>query len=243
MTTRNAGVGVNADPRELDKFNAMAGSWWEPDGDFRPLHDLNPLRLKFIAEHCALNGARVADVGCGAGILSEGLAKAGAEVTGIDLADAALAAGRAHAEQQELPIDYRRLSAEQLAAEAPESFDLVCSLEMLEHVPDPASVIVACASLLKPGGVLIMSTINRTKAAFAQAVIGAEYMLGLLPKGTHIYRDFIRPSELDRASRAAGLSLISLRGIGYQPFARRAWLSNKVDVNYIASYRKPDALR
>lgn len=231
-------MNANVDPRELEKFNAMAANWWDPDGDFRPLHDLNSTRIDFIASQLSLRDAKVADIGCGAGILSEGLAAAGAQVLGIDLASAALEAARNHQRESGADVGYVEISAEEFAAENSGAFDLVTCLEMLEHVPNPESTIRACAQLLRSGGKAVFSTVNRTPKAFGHAIIGAEYLLGLLPVGTHVYREFIRPSELDRACRAAGLVRLELRGLGYQPFARRAWLDDRVDVNYIGCYQK-----
>jgi len=230
---------ANVDPGELDKFEAMAASWWDPEGDFRPLHDLNPVRLDYIAEAIDLDGARVLDIGCGAGLVSEGLAERGAEVTGIDLAEGPLAVARLHRHESGVEVDYRKVSAEDLADEAPESFDAVVCLEMLEHVPDPASVIDAAARLVKAGGPVWFSTLNRTPKAFALAIVGAEYVMGLLPRGTHEYARFIRPSELVRAARAVGLELEDLAGLHYDPFRRRAWRADDVAVNYIARLRRP----
>jgi len=230
---------TNVDPREIDKFEAMAQQWWNPDGPFQPLHDLNPVRLKFLQQFASMAGAQVLDIGCGAGLLSEAMAAEGALVTGIDLAEEVLNVAERHAQSVGLDVDYQLIGAEDFAAQHPAQFDIVSCLEMLEHVPHPEAIIEAATAALKSGGKLFLSTINRTPAAFSQAILGAEYLLGLLPKGTHTYRDFIRPSELDRVCRGAGLIQRDIRGLGYQPFARRAWLHENVRVNYIACYQKP----
>ncbi len=229
----------NVNPAEVAKFERLASRWWDADGESRPLHDLNPVRLGYIAERVALNGARALDVGCGGGLLSEALARAGAEVIGIDLAPSVLDVARLHLLESGLDVDYRDISVESLADQMAGQFDVVTCLEMLEHVPDPASVIHACANLLKPGGRLFLSTLNRTPQAFAAAIVGAEHLLRLLPRGTHHYAQFIKPSELAADLRGAGLVLDDLRGIGYNPLTRKAWLSDSVAVNYLACATKP----
>lgn len=233
---------ANVDPAELAKFEAMAERWWDPAGEFRPLHDLNPLRLDYI-ESCAggLAGRSVLDVGCGGGLVSEGMARRGAEVTGIDLATGPLQVARLHALESGLEVDYRLVSAEDLAAERPGGFDVVTCLEMLEHVPSPGRVVTALARLARPGGHVVCSTVNRTAKAFALAVVGAEYLLRLLPTGTHEYARFIRPSELARAAREAGLELVELRGVEYDPFSRSARLTGDTSVNYLAHFTRPAA--
>ena len=235
MNTRSPNVSA----AETAKFDRLASRWWDPDGESRPLHDLNPVRLGYIAERANLNGARVLDVGCGGGLLSEALARAGAEVTAIDLAPAVLDVARLHLFESGLKVDYREVSVEALAAEKPSHFDVVTCMEMLEHVPDPASVIAACAMLLKPGGQLFLSTLNRTPFAFGAAILGAEHVLRLLPRGTHHYAQFIKPSEMATELRASGLVLEELRGIGYNPFTRKAWLTSSVAVNYLVHASKP----
>jgi len=235
MNTRSPNVSA----AETAKFDRLASRWWDPDGESRPLHDLNPVRLGYIAERANLNGARVLDVGCGGGLLSEALARAGAEVTAIDLAPAVLDVARLHLFESGLKVDYREVSVEALAAEKPSHFDVVTCMEMLEHVPDPASVIAACAMLLKPGGQLFLSTLNRTPFAFGAAILGAEHVLRLLPRGTHHYAQFIKPSEIAAELRASGLVLEELRGIGYNPFTRKAWLTGSVAVNYLVHASKP----
>ncbi|MCB1571636.1 MAG: bifunctional 2-polyprenyl-6-hydroxyphenol methylase/3-demethylubiquinol 3-O-methyltransferase UbiG, partial [Xanthomonadales bacterium] len=212
---------------------------WDSEGESRPLHDLNPVRLGYIAERAVLKGARVVDVGCGGGLLSEAMASAGADVVGIDLAPAVLEVARLHLLESGLKVDYRETGAEALAQTMGGEFDVVTCLEMLEHVPDPASVIRACADLLRPGGRLFVSTLNRTPRSFATAIVGAEYVMRLLPRGTHHYARFIKPSELGADLRAAGLVLEDLRGIGYNPLTRKAWLSDSVAVNYLACAVKP----
>ncbi len=229
----------NIDPAEVAKFEAMAHRWWDPEGDFRPLHDINPARLAWIAERHPLAGARVVDVGCGGGLLTEGMAQLGARVTGIDAGAAPLTVARLHGLESGVEVDYRHCAAEVLAAESPGAFDVVTCLEMLEHVPEPASVIRACAELARPGGDLFFSTINRNPKAWALAVVGAEYVLGLLPKGTHDYARFIRPSELARWIRAAGLELKEIAGMRYNPFTRDCRIDRDVDVNYIVHAVRP----
>ncbi len=229
----------NADPAELAKFSALARHWWDPQGPMGPLHAINPLRMDFIEQDEELAGLKVLDVGCGGGILSEALARAGGRCTGIDLASDALAAARAHADEQGLDIDYRLCPAEQLAREMPAQFDLICCMEMLEHVPDPAAIIAACASLLKPGGHLYLSTINRNPKAFMLAIVGAEHVLGLIPKGTHDYAKFITPAELAAWCRQAGLKVGAMRGLQYNPLSRSHRLSRDVSVNYLMHCSKP----
>ena len=231
--------GSNVDPEELRKFEALAHRWWDPEGDFKPLHDLNPVRLQYVQDHADLLGAPVLDIGCGGGLLSEGMAALGAKVTGIDMADKPLSVARLHALESGVDVEYLASPAEALAAERPESFGTVTCLEMLEHVPDFSSTVSACAELAAPGGNLIFSTINRNPKAYALAVVGAEYVLGLLPKGTHDYDKFIRPSELASAVRQAGLELKEIIGLRYNPFTRRCRLSSDVDVNYILHASKP----
>lgn len=230
---------VNVDPAEVARFDRLASRWWDPDGESRPLHDLNPVRLQWIAERATLAGAQVLDVGCGGGLLSEGLARAGAQVTAIDLAPAVLEVARLHLLESGLQVDYRQVSAEALALEMPGQFDVVTCLELLEHVPDPASTVAACAALLRPGGRLFVSTLNRTPKAFAAAIVGAEHLMKLLPRGTHSYAQFIRPAELDRSLRACGMQLAELAGIAYNPFSRRARITGNVDINYLAVADKP----
>ncbi|MBS0487866.1 MAG: bifunctional 2-polyprenyl-6-hydroxyphenol methylase/3-demethylubiquinol 3-O-methyltransferase UbiG [Proteobacteria bacterium] len=229
---------VNVSSAETAKFDRLAARWWDKDGESRPLHDLNPARLNYIAERVALKGARVLDVGCGGGILSEALARAGAQVTGIDLAPRVLEVARLHLHESQLEVDYRLISVEALAAEMPATFDAVACMEMLEHVPDPGSVIAACAALLKPGGRLYLSTLNRTPLAFGAAIVGAEYVANLLPRGTHHYAQFIRPSELAAVMRGSGLALEDLSGIDYNPFTRRVAITTSIQVNYLACARK-----
>ena len=230
----------NVDPHELAKFSELAHRWWDTESDFRPLHEINPLRLDWIDGLAALNGKRVLDVGCGGGILADSMARRGADVLGIDLAGKALKVAQLHAIEAATPrVAYREVAAESLAIEAPESFDVVTCMEMLEHVPEPASIVAACARLLKPGGKAFFSTINRNAKAFAFAIVGAEHVLKLLPKGTHEYARFIRPSELAGWCRAAGLDLVEMRGLEYNPLSRRYRLSADTSVNYLVACRKP----
>lgn len=235
---------ANFSQAELDKFNELAHRWWDPAGPQKALHALNPPRLQYVAERVPLRGARVLDVGCGGGLLSEALAGEGARVTAIDLAPDLLKIARLHGLESGvavdgMPIDYRLAAVEALAAELPAQFDAITCMEMLEHVPDPASVVAACATLLKPGGRLFVSTLNRTPAAFALAIIGAEYIAQLLPKGTHHYRDFIKPSELATWLRASGLALEDVSGLLYEPWRNAARLGSRTDVNYLACAVKP----
>jgi len=230
---------TNADARELARFSAIAHRWWDPEGEFKTLHDINPLRLDYIAQRCGgFAGKQVVDVGCGCGILAEGMARAGAHVTGIDLADKPLAVARLHQLESEAQVEYRQISAEALAAESPGRFDLVTCMELLEHVPNPASTVAACAALAKPSGLVVFSTINRNARAYLFAVIGAEYLLGLLPRGTHDYARFIKPAELARYARAAGLESDTLIGMSYDPLRKRYSLGSDTAVNYIASFRR-----
>lgn len=223
----------NADPRELDKFSQLAHRWWDPQSEFRPLHEINPLRLEWIDRHASLAGKTVLDIGCGGGILSEGMAASGATVTGIDLSEKALGVARLHLLESGRQVDYRMISAENLAAQMPGAFDVVTCMEMLEHVPDPASIVAACASLVKPGGHVFFSTLNRNPKAYLLAVIGAEYLLKLLPKGTHDYAKFIRPSELSRWAKSVGLEPDELIGMSYNPLTRKYRLGTDTDVNYL----------
>jgi 2-polyprenyl-6-hydroxyphenyl methylase/3-demethylubiquinone-9 3-methyltransferase len=224
----------NIDPQEVAKFEQLASRWWDPHSEFKPLHDINPLRLDFIDAHCGgLPGKAVLDVGCGGGILSESMAARGAQVTGIDMGEAPLAVAKLHKLESGVEVDYRRITVEELAAEQPGHYDVVTCMEMLEHVPDPASAIAACARLVKPGGHVFFSTINRNPKAYLFAVVGAEYVLKLLPKGTHDYQKFIRPSELESWARHGGLSMRRLTGMSYNPFTRQYALGNDVSVNYL----------
>jgi len=224
---------LNADPAELDKFGDLAHRWWDPNSEFKPLHDINPLRLDWIDNAIGLRGKRVLDVGCGGGLLSEGMAVRGAEVTGIDLSDKPLAVARLHLLESGQKVDYRKVAVEDLAAEMPGAFDAVTCLEMLEHVPDPASVVAACARLVKPGGQVFFSTINRNPKAYLFAVIGAEYLLQMLPKGTHDFARFINPSELPRWCKQAGVEPDELIGMTYNPLTRHYALGRDTDVNYL----------
>jgi 2-polyprenyl-6-hydroxyphenyl methylase / 3-demethylubiquinone-9 3-methyltransferase len=231
---------INADPQELAKFSELAHRWWDTESEFRPLHQINPLRLAWIDAHAGISGTRVLDIGCGGGILSDSMARRGAHVLGIDLASKPLKVAQLHALEAGTPnIDYREIAAEALAAEAPGAFDSVTCMEMLEHVPDPSSIVAACAVLTKPGGWVFFSTINRNPKAFLFAIVGAEHVLQLLPKGTHEYARFIRPSELAQWCRNAGLELADTRGMEYNPLTQRYWLSGDTSVNYLIACRKP----
>ena len=232
---------LNADPQELAKFSDLAHRWWDPESEFRPLHQINPLRLEWIDSLAGVAGKRVLDVGCGGGILAEAVARKGAaQVTGIDLALKPLRVAQLHALEAGVQnVQYREVAAEALAAEMPAQFDVVTCMEMLEHVPDPASVVSACAQLVKPGGWVFFSTLNRNPKSFLFAIVGAEYVLRLLPKGTHEYGKFIRPSELTRWARDAGLAPQGMKGMEYNPLTRRYWLSGDTSVNYLVACRKP----
>jgi len=230
---------VNADPAELAKFSELAHRWWDPESEFRPLHQINPLRLDWIQGLVSLQGQRVLDVGCGGGILSDAMARAGAQVTGIDLAAKALKVAQLHALEAQTPhVAYREISAEAMAAEQPASFDVVTCMEMLEHVPDPASVVRACATLVKPGGWVFFSTLNRNLKSFMLAIVGAEYVLNMLPRGTHEYAKFIQPSELAGHCRAVGLEWQKTRGLSYNPLTRRYWLNDDTSVNYLVATQR-----
>jgi 2-polyprenyl-6-hydroxyphenyl methylase/3-demethylubiquinone-9 3-methyltransferase len=230
----------NIDAGERKKFDAVASGWWDPEGPFRPLHELNPARLKFIADRAGLSEAKVVDVGCGGGILAESLARKGAEVTGIDVAPRVLATARLHLHESGLNVDYREVTVEELASEATGSFDVVTCMEMLEHVPDPASIIQSVQRLLKPGGHGFFSTLNRTPLAFALGIVGAEHIARLLPRGTHRYDRFIRPSELSAWSRRAGLEVRDIVGLHYNPITRSVMLGGNVQVNYLLHAVKPE---
>lgn len=229
----------NVDELEIRKFEALAARWWDPNSEFRPLHEINPLRLNFISQHVNLAEKAVLDVGCGGGILAEAMAYHGAKVTAIDMADASLSVAKLHQLESGLDIDYRKISAEALAEEAPQKFDVVTCLEMLEHVPSPESVVRACHNLVKPGGTVVFSTINRNPKSYVFAILGAEYILQLLPRGTHEYARFIKPSELAAWARGAGLDLNKQIGMGYNPLNKRYSLHTNVDVNYLALYSRP----
>ncbi|MDR2786868.1 MAG: bifunctional 2-polyprenyl-6-hydroxyphenol methylase/3-demethylubiquinol 3-O-methyltransferase UbiG [Candidatus Accumulibacter sp.] len=223
----------NADPLELDKFGQLAHRWWDPQSEFKPLHEINPLRLAWIERHVGLAGKAALDIGCGGGILSEGMARLGASVTGIDLSRQALGVARLHSLESGGKIDYRLTSAEELAQQAPGAFDVVTCMEMLEHVPDPASIVAACSALVRPGGRVFFSTLNRNVKSHLFAILGAEYILGLLPKGTHEYARFIKPSELSRWARNAGLEPSELTGLSYNPLSGKYRLCGDTGVNYL----------
>ena len=224
---------ANADQQELDKFGEVAHRWWDPNSEFRPLHDINPARVAWIDAHAELKDKRVIDIGCGGGLLSEGMAALGAQVTGIDLSDKALSVARLHLYESGHAVDYRLISAEAMAAEAPGSFDHVTCLEMLEHVPDPASTVAACARMVKPGGQVFLSTLNRNAKAYLIAVLGAEYLLQLLPRGTHDYSRFLKPAELAQLCRNAGLEVLEITGLRYNPFTREGVVGADTDINYL----------
>ncbi|OIN92979.1 MAG: bifunctional 3-demethylubiquinol 3-O-methyltransferase/2-polyprenyl-6-hydroxyphenol methylase [Comamonadaceae bacterium CG1_02_60_18] len=230
---------VNADPAELAKFSDLAHRWWDADGEFRPLHQINPLRLDWIQSLCPLKGLNALDIGCGGGILTDAMARAGATATGIDLSGKALRVAQLHALDAQTPnVTYREISAEAMAAEAPSSFDVVTCMEMLEHVPDPASVVRACATLIKPGGWVFFSTLNRNPKSFLLAIVGAEYVLKMLPRGTHEYAKMIRPSELAGFCRAAGLTVSHSKGLSFNPLTQRYWMNSDTSVNYLIATQK-----
>ena len=229
----------NVEAEEIDKFSALAHRWWDEHGEFRPLHLLNPHRLRWIQDHVGLGGKAVVDIGCGGGILSESMAAAGAKVTGIDLADASLQVARLHALDAQFDIDYRLVSAERLATEAAGQFDIVTCMEMLEHVPDPASIIQASAALVRPGGWVFVSTLNRNAKAYLFAILGAEYLLRLLPKGTHDYAKFLQPSEISAMGRRCGLETADIAGLEFQPLTQRFRITHDPSVNYLMALRRP----
>ncbi len=230
---------ANVSAEEIARFDKLASRWWDPDGESRPLHDLNPVRAAYVGGHTTLRGARVVDVGCGGGLLSEALARAGADVTAIDLGDKLIEIAKLHLFESNLKVDYRVQSSADLAAAEPASFDAVCCMEMIEHVPDPGELIGDLARMLRPGGQLFMSTLNRTPAAFGAAIVGAEYLLRLLPRGTHHYAQFLKPSELAAMLRHSGLELEDISGLAYNPLTRNARLSSDTSVNYVLAARKP----
>jgi 2-polyprenyl-6-hydroxyphenyl methylase/3-demethylubiquinone-9 3-methyltransferase len=233
-------ITLNADPAELAKFSELAHRWWDLESEFKPLHQINPLRLEWIHSLCPLTNMRAVDVGCGGGILADSMARKGAEVLGIDLSTKALKVAQLHALEAQTPrVRYRELSAEALAIEAPAQFDVVTCMEMLEHVPDPASVVRACAAMVKPGGWVFFSTLNRNAKSFLFAILGAEYVLNLLPRGTHEYAKMIRPSELAKYCREASLDVVQTRGMEYNPLTQRYWLSADTSVNYMFATQKP----
>ena len=229
----------NVDHSEIQKFEDLASRWWDREGEFKALHDINPIRLNFINTGSPLEGKRALDIGCGGGILSESMAHSGARVTGIDMGKAPLSVASLHALEDDLEIDYQQITAEAMAADQPGSFDLVTCMEMLEHVPEPESIVNACTTLVKPGGDVYFSTINRNPKAYALAIVGAEYIMKMLPRGTHDYSKFIRPSELDIWARAAGLELVAISGVSYQPVTGMFRASRDVSVNYMVQYRRP----
>ncbi|MDF1797208.1 MAG: bifunctional 2-polyprenyl-6-hydroxyphenol methylase/3-demethylubiquinol 3-O-methyltransferase UbiG [Coxiellaceae bacterium] len=229
---------MNHDPAELERFNQLANDWWNPNGPMKPLHQLNPLRLQFIEQYCALDNKAVLDVGCGGGLLSEAMAKQNARVSALDLSEDLLAAAQQHAESQSLKIKYQAQSVEDFSQQNADSFNTVTCMEMLEHVPDPTAIVKACSDCLVTGGTAFFSTINRNLKAYAQGIVAAEYVLGLLPRGTHEYAKFIKPSELCHMAREAGLELINLQGIHYQPLSSAFTLTSDVSVNYLAAFRK-----
>lgn len=230
---------ANIDPAEIKKFEDLASRWWDKQGEFKPLHEMNPLRLNFINSGSPLAGKSVCDIGCGGGILSESMARCGANTTAIDMGKAPLSVARLHALESELDIDYQQITAEDMAQHNPSAFDVVTCMEMLEHVPDPSSIIRSCFALLKPGGSAYFSTINRNPKSYAFAIVGAEYVMKMLPRGTHDYAKFIKPSELDLWARTAGLQLINLAGVSYNPFTGLFSQSRDVDINYMVHYKRP----
>lgn len=229
---------MNVDPSEVEKFSKLAHRWWDPNSEFRPLHEINPLRLEWINAHIALNGKTVLDVGCGGGILSESMAKKGAHVTGIDLSEKALKVADLHSLESGIQIQYEKIAVEELAARQPQHYDVVTCMEMLEHVPDPAAIVQACATLVKPGGYVFFSTLNRNPKSYLFAILGAEYLLRLLPKGTHDYAKFIKPAELSQFIRNAGLRTTALKGMTYNPFSQIYSLNQDTSVNYLVACQR-----
>jgi len=239
--TQEANKAANIDPSEIKKFEDLASRWWDTQGEFKPLHEMNPLRLNFINNGSPLQDKVVCDIGCGGGILSESMAKCGAATTGLDMGKGPLSVAKLHAMESDLEIDYQHITAEEFAELHPGKFDVVTCMELLEHVPDPSSVIRACFALCKPGGSVYFSTINRNPKSYLFAVVGAEYVMKMLPTGTHDYARFIKPSELDEWARAAGLRIIDIKGVSYNPFTAMFSQSQDVDVNYMVHYQRPDA--
>ncbi len=229
----------NVHPHEIEKFGSQAERWWDPQGEFKTLHDVNPLRIRFIQDYAYLHGKRIVDVGCGGGILTEGLAKHGADALGIDLSEDLLDIAELHGLESGISASYKKISAEKLAEQQPNSFDHVTCMEMLEHVPDPGSIISACSKMVKPGGMVFFSTLNRVPKAYLLAIVAAEHLLKMVPKGTHEYKTFIKPSELSQTARQAGLELQGIVGIEYNPFSKHFKLGKDIDVNYIAAFKRP----
>lgn len=229
----------NVSRAEIDKFGALANRWWDENGPQKPLHQLNPARLAYVAKQLPLRGKKILDVGCGGGLLSEALAREGAEVVALDLAEELIEIAKLHLYESNVKVDYRLQSVESLAEEMAGQFDAIACMEMLEHVPDPSSILRACEKLLKPGGMLFVSTLNRTPAAFAVAIVGAEYLANLLPKGTHEYQKFIKPSELASWCRAEGFNVTDISGLAYNPLSGKAWVNDRTDINYLMTAEKP----
>lgn len=230
----------NVHQHEIEKFGSQAERWWDPQGEFKTLHDVNPLRIRFIQDYADLHGKRIVDVGCGGGILTEGLAKHGADALGIDLSEELIDIADLHGLESGIKAHYKKISAEALAEQEPEGFDHVTCMEMLEHVPDPGSIISSCAKMVKPGGMVFFSTLNRVPKAYLLAIVAAEHLLKMVPKGTHEYKTFIKPSELSQTARAAGLELQGMVGIEYNPFSKRFTLGKDIDINYIAAFQRPE---
>jgi len=230
---------INADQAELDKFSALAHRWWDPNSEFKPLHDINPLRLGWIDSLAGIAGKQVVDVGCGGGILAESMAERGAQVTGIDLSDKALKVAKLHLLESGRQVEYLSIAAEAMAEQRPEAYDVVTCMEMLEHVPEPASTVAACARMCKPGGWLFFSTLNRNPKSYLYAIVGAEYILNLLPKGTHDWAKFLKPAELSRLTRQAGLDMVEIKGMSYSLLSKTYSLGQDTDVNYLIACRKP----
>jgi len=230
---------INLDPAETEKFNQHATQWWDPQGPLRTLHGINPVRLEFMRQHSSLENLRIVDIGCGGGVLSEAMAKLGADIVGIDLAEQAIETARLHGLESRIAVDYRLISSAEFAEQEPASFDVVTCMELLEHVPDPVAVVTDCSNLVKPGGWLFFATLNRTLTAFVQAIVAAEHLLQLLPRGTHDYAKLIRPSELAQWCRSAGLEVVRIRGLGYNPITHEASLRQNCSVNYLLAAQKP----